>query len=315
MRIGRYLSVFAFLPFLISLAGPYCCNSWASDADDILGNSTCVECHEGQAETYKRSLHGRALGAKKEMKDRYGCEFCHGPGAKHAEDESAESIVSFERKRGTQAEVKNAACLKCHSASDEVALWAMGQHEQFDVSCSDCHSVHADSKPHANPSDRCLVCHKDIRSEIRRLSHHPIKENKVSCNDCHNSHGAMARAMVRDDSINELCYKCHAEKRGPFLWEHVPVEENCANCHNPHGSNRPGLLKARVSTLCQDCHNGVSHSSLPYDQTSAFGSTRSDPASRLLVGRSCLNCHTSIHGSMHSDNAFFLESSGRFLNR
>jgi hypothetical protein len=29
---------------------------------------------------------------------------------------------------------------------------------------------------------------------------------------------------------------CHAEKRGPFLWEHAPSVENCANCHEAHGS-------------------------------------------------------------------------------
>ena len=33
--------------------------------------------------------------------------------------------------------------------------------------------------------------------------------------------------MLKEASVNDNCYKCHAEKRGPFLWEHPPVRENC----------------------------------------------------------------------------------------
>ncbi len=43
--------------------------------------------------------------------------------------------------------------------------------------------------------------------------------------------------------MNETCYTCHADKRGPFLWEHQPVNEDCTNCHTPHGSNITPLLK------------------------------------------------------------------------
>jgi predicted CXXCH cytochrome family protein len=47
-------------------------------------------------------------------------------------------------------------------------------------------------------------------------------------------------------TVNDTCYQCHAEKRGPFLWEHAPVREDCTNCHSPHGSTQPSLLKART---------------------------------------------------------------------
>jgi len=56
------------------------------------------------------------------------------------------------------------------------------------------------------------------------------------------------------NSINETCYTCHAERRGPFLWSHQPVQEDCTTCHTPHGSNNPALLKARTPWLCQQCH-------------------------------------------------------------
>ena len=45
-----------------------------------------------------------------------------------------------------------------------------------------------------------------------------------------------------------------ALKRGPFLWEHQLVHEDCTNCHNPHSSQNARLLKETVPFLCLDCH-------------------------------------------------------------
>ena len=56
-------------------------------------------------------------------------------------------------------------------------------------------------------------------------------KGKMSCVDCHNPHGSPTRPLLKADSVNDVCYACHAEKRGPMLWEHAPVRENCINCH------------------------------------------------------------------------------------
>ena len=59
------------------------------------------------------------------------------------------------------------------------------------------------------------------------------------CSDCHNPHGSPGDTKVlKEFTVNETCYNCHADKRGPMLWEHQPVRDNCLNCHTPHGSNR-----------------------------------------------------------------------------
>jgi len=105
----------------------------------------------------------------------------------------------------------------------------------------------------------------------------------VLCSDCHNPHGSATEAMIREDSINDNCYKCHAEKRGPFLFEHAPVRENCTNCHDPHGSINVASLKISVPRLCYECHT-IDHS-------------QSGPNSQFTMSRACLNCHTNIHGS------------------
>jgi DmsE family decaheme c-type cytochrome len=93
--------------------------------------------------------------------------------------------------------------------------------------------------------------------------------------------------MLRTNTINETCYKCHAEKRGPFLFEHMPVRENCDNCHDPHGSINEASLKVSRPRLCFECHTIGPHGPL--------GTT--GPLSDLTMSKACTNCHTQIHGS------------------
>ena len=81
----------------------------------------------------------------------------------------------------------------------------------------------------------------------------------MECADCHNSHGTVADKLVDAQTINAKCFECHAQLRGPFLWEHPPVTEDCLTCHTPHGSTHSGLLKAKVPFLCQRCHANVGH--------------------------------------------------------
>jgi predicted CXXCH cytochrome family protein len=59
---------------------------------------------------------------------------------------------------------------------------------------------------------------------------------------------------MKRDSVNDTCYTCHMEKRGPFVHVHEPVAEDCSNCHNPHGTTAENLLKARPPFLCHQCH-------------------------------------------------------------
>jgi DmsE family decaheme c-type cytochrome len=105
-----------------------------------------------------------------------------------------------------------------------------------------------------------------------------------------------------------VCYPCHAEKRGPFIWEHAPVREKCTNCHEPHGSNHDKLLQAARPYLCQQCHQNTNHPAAFYsaNQTAnnTFGAAGVALNSRVM-GRSCQNCHSQIHGSNHPAGARF----------
>jgi DmsE family decaheme c-type cytochrome len=126
-------------------------------------------------------------------------------------------------------------------------------------------------------------------------SHMPVREGKLTCSSCHNPHGSVTEKLIREASVNENCYKCHAEKRGPMLWEHAPVREDCLNCHTPHGSNYENLLKTARPRLCHDCHS-FAHG------TSGF----QGPTSTYVLGRGCGQCHSNIHGSNHPNGVFFL---------
>jgi DmsE family decaheme c-type cytochrome len=88
---------------------------------------------------------------------------------------------------------------------------------------------------------------------------------------------------------------CHTERRGPFLWEHPPVMENCLNCHEAHGSNNPQLLKVRMPRVCDTCHVTSRHPTTP----TLLNSVRD-------FNRGCTNCHAAIHGSNHPSGDMFL---------
>ena len=100
-------------------------------------------------------------------------------------------------------------------------------------------------------------------------------------------------AQGRHDDRRELHVSCHAEKRGPFLWEHAPVAESCTTCHDPHGSNNERMLVAKPPFLCQRCHVTSRHPPTVYE---GFVLQNSSNANKIFA-RSCVVCHQQIHGS------------------
>ncbi len=104
--------------------------------------------------------------------------------------------------------------------------------------------------------------------------------------------------MLNKPTLNQTCYSCHAEKRGPMLWEHQPVTEDCSLCHTPHGSVRPALLTktpaAAVPAMPQLGRPPVGGAHL---RTRCRAAARAAPI--FVVAGSCTNCHSQVHGSNH----------------
>lgn len=206
--------------------------------------------------------------------------------------------VSFKKEGGLAAEKLTSVCLQCHEKGGRLQ-WNSGAHAANDLSCNSCHSIH--SATLSVDINRCYSCHPKTRAEFQRSSHLPVREGKMSCMSCHNPHGSSGPSMLKNASINDTCYSCHAEKRGPFLWEHAPVRENCMNCHEPHGSNHASLLRMKAPYLCQQqCHTPRFHPTNAYNGNNIVGGTSK---SVIVLGKNCLNCHSQVHGSNHPSGA------------
>jgi DmsE family decaheme c-type cytochrome len=230
------------------------------------------------------------------------CASCHGPSVEHsrgARRHRPDRVFGNHATSSPPAE-QNGACLACHESGMRLH-WRGSQHQRQDLACTSCHTLHTDhDKVLARPTqiDVCLGCHKEKRAELHRPSTHPLLDGQMACSDCHNPHGSNGPTLLVGATLNETCYRCHAEKRGPFLWEHAPVREDCGNCHRPHGSTQTALLKARVPWLCQECHLAPQHPSSAYSGT-GLPTAATPSGAQQLLGKGCLNCHSQVHGSNH----------------
>jgi DmsE family decaheme c-type cytochrome len=311
-------SLFALSSFLLCIVAGSACwaqQTIAAEADASAedahaaaytkkGADTCIKCHDEESEypvfDIFKTKHAQPADARTPFAG-LQCEACHGPGAKHAQKmrpgQKRPPIIRFGAKSLLSPEQQNQICLTCHENQSRIA-WKGSEHGGNDVACVSCHTIHTAHDPvmtTATQPDVCYRCHKSQRAEFFKPSTHPVRFGKMACTDCHKPHGSVTPGLLIKPTLNETCYTCHAEKRGPFLWEHAPVPENCAICHTPHGSIQPALLAKRPPLLCQQCHSQMGHPSVAF---SSAGLAGGNPSGFLLAG-SCLNCHTQVHGSNH----------------
>jgi len=285
------------------------------------GDAACTRCHDENETKPVLAIYQTRHGVKADERTP-GCQSCHGASLAHQKniggtgDHRTLPDVTFGLHGKSEPRVQEQACLACHEGGKR-ALWDGSQHESRDIPCAACHSVHVRQDPIMSKSTQqevCFACHKTQRAQTHLASTHPLAAGKMACSDCHNPHGSAGPKLLVKNSVNETCYLCHAERRGPFLWEHGPVSEDCTNCHTPHGSNTTPLLKARVPWLCQECHSGDHGAQVDSGANLAGGNfTTVDGINPLpnaaaraqLAGRACLNCHVMIHGSNHPAGAKF----------
>lgn len=269
-----------------------------------VGDADCSTCHTKEHTGYVLTAHNRKADPRTPASAK-SCETCHGPASKHVEDPEKNKLRSF--KKAAPADV-NAVCSTCHNRGEH-ALWDNSQHESRNLSCISCHSVH-DGKSvtgqlkAAEQRDVCATCHRDKAAKLDRSGHMPVREGKMQCSSCHSPHGSTNVKLLRKgDSVAEMCTSCHADKRGPFLWEHAPGRDGCVTCHDPHGSSNERMLVAKPPILCQRCHVATRHPSTIYDGA-LIGSSPS--ASARIFARSCVTCHSAIHGSNHPSGQRFM---------
>ncbi len=245
--------------------------------------AVCVDCHTDTVNAFKGTPHAESS---------QGCEGCHGDSKAHVAAGGGKGTMrDFKSLRPTEV---STVCATCHNKGGQ-KHWASSVHDTRNMSCISCHDPHPKGKaPKAllvkSQFELCTGCHLQKKAALMRSSHMPMREGKINCTSCHNPHGTPYPRNLLQASINQNCYSCHAEKRGPFLWEHAPVRENCLNCHDAHGTVNDYLLKVKQPVLCVQCHNGFAGGGMGNVHTAR---------DRYAFNQSCMNCHPTIHGSTH----------------
>jgi DmsE family decaheme c-type cytochrome len=267
------------------------------DASKYVGSDTCKGCHEDLYNAWAKSPHWKTTLIKNGSPEKQGCEGCHGPGADHVAGGGDKSKIYVFKEHGRAQD--STRCLACHGDSHGQSHFAESPHSSNEVGCLDCHSPHhAQQKEHLlvqSQTKLCYGCHATEQADFSKPYHHRIEEGLVQCTDCHNPHGSGSLRETKNlASGDAVCFKCHAEKQGPYVYEHEPVKtDGCSSCHTPHGSTNPRLLKvSQVNMLCLQCHTypGVSPAGPVHNQSAKY--------------QACTMCHGQIHGSNFSDVFF-----------
>lgn len=281
-------------------ARPPAASAPAPDSSKYVGSETCKTCHEDIFNNFATTPHWKTTFNKAGGASKQGCEGCHGPGADHvAGGGDKTKIFIFS---GAKPEEITNRCLTCHQYGEEHANFARSEHNTKGVVCTSCHSPH-----HAKEAQYLLVekqpqlcysCHTEVKQDFSRPFRHRVDQGLIQCSDCHNQHGGFLTKQLRATAAqDQVCFKCHTDKAGPFVYEHEPVKtEGCISCHTPHGSTNPRLLKrAQVNLLCLECHTLTTDAGAPplptfHNQSQKYAA--------------CTMCHTQIHGS-NFDTFFF----------
>lgn len=273
-------------------------NEWTAD--------DCSACHEDVVSRFTANPHHVA-----DLVDRPGsggdlasCIACHGDPTAHINEGGSGPIRSFGE--GMPPMQTNQVCMDCHG--DTHPRFEATAHARMGMDCTSCHTVHgADGPPLenlmrpvevstdsaiANPSVAsgvCIECHAGVAAEFQFNERHRLEEGILDCSSCHDPHEPQTRLQLGGFK-QEQCLQCHADKGGPYVFEHGAVRvEGCTACHTPHGSpNRHMLEHQDVAELCYSCHAGVPQFHFGFNPTAP---------PRFGLDTNCTNCHSTIHGS------------------
>lgn len=295
------------------------------DPEMYVGSEACADCHTNQATHYALTAHRKTNNARYPV-DQRGCEACHGGARNHVEfyqgaqkllregreaeaqalyaDEAKAQLAQMKSFSALSSAEASGLCLRCHEGSqgrsEERFNYRRSEHSRHGVSCLDCHSSHAPRRTEfllrgAEP-EMCYQCHAEQKATFSKPFHHKVPEGGMKCSDCHNQHGGfMAKSLRNSLNGDAGCIRCHADKQGPFVYEHAPVKvEGCQACHTPHGSSYPKMLtRPQVKFLCLECHSNT-------PGLEAEGTGLGDSAPHNLSDpkyANCTACHFDIHGS------------------
>jgi DmsE family decaheme c-type cytochrome len=256
----------------------------------------CADCHTELVQSFASNPHARFPRSEKKPDINDFCTTCHGDGTKHMEAGGDASLIhTLEGLCGAQD------CLTCHEKTPGPHdSFATGVHSNTAaVNCLTCHSIHK-AAPKSEfllakaPGALCATCHMNQAASFQNKPYaHRLDRGGMTCLDCHGPHARRGEPLKMTMQGDLPCLNCHAELRGPFVFQHVSGSGgNCLSCHQPHGSNNPNMLQwARVDQLCLACHSQTGGPKTYGSQPPSFHNLT------LPRYRNCTTCHVAVHGS------------------
>ena len=169
------------------------------------------------------------------------CEACHGPSGDHAgrvrRGQERPPTVSFGSDAATPVAGSECPVPGLPRRSDSGLAWHAGGHDSDDISLRGL--SHEPRGP--RPGDGQVGAARGVL-RLSPAAAHGIHETLLAPfpgrpdglqrlpRTAWRFHG---RAVLARTTVNDTCYDCHAEKRGPYLWEHAPVSEDCGSLSQP----------------------------------------------------------------------------------
>ena len=237
----------------------------------------------------------------------HGCESCHGPGQAHVDDDAEGAHPEV---RGDEAGARSAqTCLACHNRGTH-AGWEGSAHERAQsvvhhvpqraqpevggtaAGQADRDAALRDVPPAAGDQDRARRgAHAGARGQdVVQLLPQPARldQQRQESEDAAAPSPSCARAATR-----RCAGRCSSSTR------------RCARTAPPATTRTARRTIACWSSACR-CSASAATSPRKHPATLYDKDQITTNKSNRMFGRSCVNCHSNIHGSNHPSGQFFM---------
>lgn len=245
------------------------------------GKIVCATCHsahgtgEPEKEGISRSIFLRMRNENSEL-----CKSCHTNkfGKNNHPDAKVDYLINeeFFRAGGVLGRENNVICESCHTPhGPKEKKLLLGKYDNSEL-CSYCHTDKLEKGKYYKKGVLTHPVNIIFKDKVKKMEVERnggiFVEDKIVCLTCHNTHkGVNKSLLIIDNKNDELCFKCHNEKKAIYFTKHnikklksfmnkfkkSPYEHGvCSACHDPHGwaLDLPKTDDDLLSRACFSCH-------------------------------------------------------------